>query len=263
MRVVLFYLLLIGVSPMLVVPISLFADTRLELPRDTNGVEVLMVIGGGYDETANLGEETLSEPSAGFAILTEKFYIDVHEISYRFRPAEDLLFKVFGATDSLPNEEDIPQALAIKSGNSFDAGLLIEQDVGDFRLGISMAGDITGTYSGYKIELAGGLDKYSNNAHMGANIGARYRDRKRSNYYFGVSESEAGAELMVYNAQSEWSVFAEAFYIRKLTHNLGMVLSASITSLSESAQNSPRTIPDSDIDEIEAFAGLIWQFSVI
>ena len=240
-----------------------YAEIRLELPRDTNGIEVLTVLGIGHDKTAYKGVETTTEFTLGPAILTDNFYLDIHSVSYRFRPKEDVLVKVFGEQDELPSEEDIPAGFNIKSGESFDVGFLAEKKFGNFSAGFQLASDVTGTHNGYELDLFGSYNIKKNNiSQLGVSSGIRYRDKKKSNYLFGVDESEANSSLNAYTADDEWTPFISAVYSRQLTKNLGFIAAASISSLGKTAKNSPRIKANTNMEEMEIFMGLIWQFSV-
>ncbi len=247
----------------LLVPTITYADIQLKLPRETDGTEFLFGLGAGYDETAYLGEETLTEPSLALAILTNNFYLDFHEISYTFTAEGKRKFKVFSYQDGLPNEDDMPQELNIKSGDSLDVGFSMDKGFGTSRLGLLMAMDVTGTHSGFLTQLSGGIDSISQDTRAGVTIGVKYFDQKRSNYYFGVAKEEENSELSAYKAGDTLTVFAEAMYLKNVTHNLAFVFDASFSSLADSTQDSPRIKNKASIAELELFAGLIYQFSVL
>lgn len=251
------------VTTVFLVPTISHAELQLKLPRDAVGTEFLFGLGAGHDETAYLGEEAVTEPSLALAILSDDFYLDFHEISYLFTTESGQKFKVFGYQDGLPNEEDIPKHFNIKSGDSYDVGLSIEEQFSVYRLGFLMAMDVTGTHDGLLSELSVGIDSLSQNTRAGVTVGVRYFDEKRSNYYFGVSKDEENIELKTYNASDNTTVFAQAIYLRNVTDNLAFVFDASISSLADSTQNSPRIKNNSSVSEIELFTGLIYQFSVL
>ncbi len=248
---------------LLMAPIVAHAEIEFKLPRSTDSVEFLLGFGHGYDETAFRGEKSLSEPSIAIAILTENFYLDVHQVSYKLMPTKDFTLKVFGNSDALPVEEDIPSELNIKSGDSFDVGMSIEKQFDRLRIGLFSAVDVTGTHDGYKFELSTGFDKVSDNIRSGMTIGARYEDQKRSNYYYGVAPKEGSANLAAYEVQGEWTAFAEAMYLHEISHGIAFVANTSISSLGKSAKKSSRTKNDTDIADFETFVALVWQFPVL
>jgi len=248
---------------LLMAPIVAHAEIEFKLPRSTDSVEFLLGFGHGYDDTAFLGEKSLSEPSIAIAILTENFYLDVHQVSYKLRPTKDLALKVFGNSDSLPVEEYIPSEFNIKSGDSFDVGISIEKQFDSLRIGLLSAVDVTGIHDGYKLELSTGFDSITDNIRAGVTIGARYEDQKRSNYYYGVALEEASSSLAAYDVQGEWTAFSEAMYFHEVSHGIAFVASTSISSLGESAKKSSRTKNDTDIADFETFVAIVWQFPVL
>ncbi len=244
-------------------PVSTHAELKLKLPRNTDGVEVLLGLGAGYDETAYLGEETLAEASLALAIMSDDFYLDFHEISYTFKVGDHSQFKVFGFQDGLPTEDDIPDKLNIKSGDSFDVGGAIEKELGLARIGALIAHEITGTHSGFLAEVSGGVDSITQNTRAGITVGLRYFDQKRSNYYFGVANDETNSDLTSYHLADTLTLFAEAIYLKKVTQNLAFVFDSSISSLAKSSRKSPRIKVDAHLAEVEVFIGLVFQFSAL
>ena len=58
-----------------------FSDDRLQLPRDIKGVEILAAAGAEYDNMSYFGEKELIEFSPLFALMTDRFYVDIHKVS--------------------------------------------------------------------------------------------------------------------------------------------------------------------------------------
>jgi len=245
------------------VPIELFSfDDRLRLPGNINGIELLGAGGIAHDDTAFLGEKKSTEFSPFFALMTEDFYVDIHKIAYRFHPKEDTILTLIGRQDALPNEEDIPSYLNIKSGESYDVGLMAEKKFGKYSLEAEAMVDVTGTHNGVSLELAMGYNHYSEKSHFEVVLGARYQDNNRANYLYGVSSKEANSSLKKYEAKGDLAAFLYASYVFEVYNNLGLVLQGSITSLSDTAKQSPRIKNDAKYQEVELFAGLVWQFSI-
>ncbi len=254
---------LVFVMAYLAATVNSYAEVQTKFPEPTDAIKFLFGLGGGFDKSAYLGERTLTEPSLALAIYSKNLYVDFHEISYSFKPKTDISVKLFTHQDGLPNEEDIPEALDIKSGDSLDAGLSLEKSIKEARIGVVVALDVTDTHGGYITEFSAGFDNITNTTRASMTIGARYSDQKRNDYYFGVKRGEENAELLAYRTQGEWSFFAEAIYLKTFSHNFALVLETSVSSLGGSAKDSPRTINNTDTAEIEVFAGLLWQFTVL
>ena len=254
---------LIGLACVYLLPMKLVSDDRLKLPRDIKGIEVLLGGGISYDDTANLGEKTLYEFSPTFALMTDRFYLDIHRVAYRFYPEDDTILTVVGMQGGLPNEEDIPAYLNIKDGDdSYDIGLMAEKQFGAYRVEGMALSDVTGTHNGILLDLAVGYDYYSDKSHFEVTLGARYEDKKRNNYLYGVSPKETTSSLATYDAKADVSAFLHANYTYEFYKNLGIVFGGNISSLSNTAKKSPRIKDDAQYQEIELFIGLIWQFSV-
>ncbi|MCK5855315.1 MAG: MipA/OmpV family protein [Sulfurovaceae bacterium] len=248
---------------MYLLPMELSADNRLKLPRDINGIEILVGGGASYDETANLGETTLTEFSPTFALMSDRFYLDIHKVAYRFYPKDDTILTAVGMQGGLPNEEDIPAYLNIKGGDdSYDIGLMAEKQFGTYRVEAMALVDVTGTHDGMLLELATGYDYYSKKSHFEVTLGARYQDKNRNNYLYGVTPKESTSRLASYDAKGDVTAFLHANYTYELYKNLGITVGGSITSLSDTAKKSPRIKDDAKYQEVELFTGLIWQFSV-
>jgi len=210
------------------------AEMRLELPRD----------------------------SPALALLTQNFYLDIHQISYKFNVSDNATLKLYGLQDGLPNPEDISSDLDVKSGDSFDLGLNAQRSFGDFYLGADLNADVTGTHSGYRAQLNAGYVRRIGSHKIGIEGGVRYQDKKRSNYYFGVAANEVNENLRMFNADEAVSAYVEAGYASSLTNNLGLFIGVSAESISDAIQESPRIESDNGLAEVEATALLIWQFSV-
>jgi len=238
------------------------AEIRLEHPREPDGIEVLLGVGGGYDKTAYKSEEPFTGFSPVFALVTKNFYLDIHQISYKFEVYENLTLKLYGLQDDLPNSDDISPNLHIKSGESFDVGLYGEKAYRDIYFGAGLDADITGTHSGYRTHLSAGYTKKAKNQGFAVEIGASYRDKKRNNYYFGVSPEEANNELAPYSAEEDISLFLGASYVYAFNKNFGIYANAMAVSKTDPIRNSPRTKEDAKLSQIEAYVNLIWQFSV-
>jgi len=225
-------LLCIGITP-----IEVFSfDDRLKLPHDIKGIELSLGGGLAYDDTAFLGEKESTEFSPSFALMTDDFYVDIHKVSYRFHPKEDTILTLIGRQDALPNEEDIPSYLNIKSGDSYHVGLMAEKKFGKYSTEGEALVDVTGTHNGMLLELAMGYNHYSEKSHFEVILGARYQDDKRMNYRYGVSAKESNARLSKYEAEADLTAFLYTSYTYEFYDNLGIVLEASIASLSDTAK---------------------------
>jgi len=258
-----FFKLIISFSVYTMLTVSTsHAETRLELPREPDGIEVLLGIGGGYDETAYKSEESFTGFAPVLAVLTKNFYLDIHEISYKFEVQEDFTLKLYGLQDDLPNPDDISPELNIKSGESFDVGLYGEKTFSDLFLGAGLDADVTGTHNGYRVYLSSGYEKRVGKQGFGVEIGASYQDKKRNDYYFGVSAEEANNELETYIAEEDISVYLGASYAYAFTKNLGIYAAAKAVSKTNAMKKSPRIKEDAKFSQIEAYVNLIWQFSV-
>lgn len=244
------------------VSISLSADDRLKLPRDVKGIEFLFGIGGNYDESAYLGEKAENGLSPIPALMTENFYLDVHQVAYRFHPRKDTILTLIGRQENYPNEDDLPAYLNTKNGEFYDVGLMVEKQFGDYRIESMLSTDVTGTHDGMALEMALGYDYYSEKSHFEITLGTRLQDKKRNNYVYGVSKKESSPRLKTYDAKSDVTAYFHANYTYQLYNNFGLVLSGSIESLSDTAKNSPRIKNDAKYKEVELLAGIIWQFSV-
>lgn len=241
------------------------SDTRFALPRAAQGIEVLLGAGLAYDKTAFIGEEEDPPYTPVFALMTKHFYLDIHEVSYRKSLSESLDIKVFGTQDGIPTSGDDPEytdLLSIKSGDSFDLGLFIEKEIGYLNVGALIAADVTGTHNGYKMELSAEKVVSYKRSRLGLTIGGRYNDNKRSNYYYGVAPDEALPDIPEYRVDEDVEFFANATFAYQYTNNLGMMIDVGISSISDQAKESPRIDSDANIAEVEAFVGVIWQFSV-
>ena len=243
-------------------PTEVLSDDRLKLPRDIKGIEILVAAGASYDNTADLGAKELMEFSPTFALMTDRFYVDVHTVSYRFYPSEDTILTIIGNQDPLPNESDIPAYLNIKSGESYDLGVIAEKQFGEYRLEAKVATDITGTHNGMLFELATGYDYNSDKSHFEVTLGTRYRNEKRNNYLYGVSTKESNSRLRSYEAEADLTVFLHANYTYEIYKNLGVTVGGTFESLSNTVKKSPRIKSNAQYKELELFAGLIWQFSI-
>ena len=250
-------LLLIG----LIASQSALSETRVSLPRDIQGLEILVGMGASYDNSAPVGEKETTDPTPALALMTKDFYLDIHEISYRKSLNKDLYIKFFGKQDGNAADDDI-KIQTIKKGESFEVGISVEKRLGTMSVGGLLEADVTGTHSGYMLEASLGKE-FNNKRHkFGVTAGGRYQDKKRNNYYFGVAKDEAYEGVPEYEVDGETTAFANATYAYQITRHLGLIVDANISTLSSQAKKSPRIKDDAKFFEQEAFVGLVWQFSV-
>jgi outer membrane protein len=131
-----------------------------------------------------------------------KFSLDRNKITYELyendwfeiAPVIEADFQGYEAADSpfLGGMKDRDMA--------FHAGVEGEIEVGPAEIEFGLRQDITGTNKGFIGELSVGLDApVTDNLMLGASVGAEYYSSKYSDYYYGVTASEARAGRAQYD----------------------------------------------------------------
>lgn len=238
------------------------ADITPVLPRDTDGIGMLLGVGAGYDKTAYKTERTLNETNAAIAVFSDNFYLDIHQAFYRFQFHDEFSLKLYGRQDDLPNSEDIDSTLHVKSGDSFDVGLIARKAYPKYYVDLGLGVDVTGTHNGLIGQLSAGLTRSIGNTTWMFELGANLQDSKRTNYYYGVLPNESTAQVPAYESNAVVSGYVEAGLTYQISNNLGVHLNLLASTLPDFLKNSPRIDNDANLAEVEASALIVWQFPI-
>jgi outer membrane protein len=87
--------------------------------------------------------------------------------------------------------------------------------------------------------------------------GAEYWNRAKSDYYFGVTASEARSDRPLYSAPDSVSLFVGGNFIKQLSPRFSLIVSADYRTASGAVKNSPLV---ARTDQWSAYSGVFYEF---
>lgn len=170
----------------------------------------------------------------------ENFYIRGLEGGYRMSTTDGKEFKIFikGRLDGYKESDaDILNGMEERK-NGFDGGLgaAIKTQYG--KLGISVSHDISAAGNGYSSELEYSKNFYLKNSILVGYAGIELQDKKTSNYYYGVKNSEALRHREAYEPNGALNGYIGGRYIYFFDNNLFLFSNIKATRFSDTISKS-------------------------
>lgn len=154
----------------------------------------------------------------------------------------------------------LAEAVAFKPPDrdyAIELGLELLSDGRWGALQLSAFHDVSGTHDGYEIYADYGYPWRRQRLFVEPSFGASYKSRNLNDYYWGVTEEEAGVVVLPYTAGAgiNWHARLKVGY--QLTRHWGLSLVAEYERLNDEAAASPIVAED---DVFGYFAGLVYRF---
>ena len=140
---------------------------------------------------------------------------------------------------------------------AIEMGFEVLSDGGWGQLQMSAYHDVSGTHGGFEASADYSYGWRSQRWYVEPGIGASYKSASLNDYYWGISEDEAGNVVLPYEADAGMNLRARLLLGYQLSRHWSLSLVAEFERLNEDAADSPLV---DDRNVLGYFAGLAYRF---
>jgi len=189
------------------------------------------------------------------------FYLQGTFAGYRFFQGEggQGLALEIGATFDGYESGDASFLIGMADRDSaWEAGIVYWAPVAGGQLTGKLMQDVGDSHGGFSARLDYERPLWMDETHLVSwFVGAEYWDRAKTDYYFGVTESESRPTRPEYVAQDSTGVFLGANFLKQLSPRFSLIASADYRAASGAVEDSPLVVR---ADQWSAYAGIFYEF---
>ncbi|MBN0989565.1 MipA/OmpV family protein [Amphritea pacifica] len=190
-----------------------------------------------------------------------RFYLNGVDAGYRFYQREDgqrFAIEVGRTFDGYESGDSSFLSGMAERKAVWEARIVYEALVGGGRLKGKLMQDISDRHGGFSARLNYEHLFWQNETTMVTWVtGGEYWDSAKTDYYFGVRDSETRLNRQAYSASENLSLFVGSNVIKKLSPNVSLVLSAEYRMAGDAVDESPIV---ADGDQWSAYGGIFYKF---
>ncbi|MCG8018427.1 MAG: MipA/OmpV family protein [Candidatus Thiodiazotropha sp. 'RUGA'] len=190
----------------------------------------------------------------------ERFYLQGIDAGYRFFEGEtqSLAVEVRRTFDGYESDDSDALEGMRDRDQAWEAGLVYEVNLLGGQAKAKLMHDISNTHDGFTGRVEYERSLLTGSAYM-VNwfAGSEYWNRKKTDYYFGVTEEEATSVRPVYSADESYNLFAGVNAVKRFNDRYSLIASAEYQWMTDEINDSPLTTRQ---DQWTIYAGIFYEF---
>lgn len=138
--------------------------------------------------------------------------------------------------------------------SALEVGFVYRRVVASGELEIGFRNDMVSSHDGYSVNLEYGRKLWGNEKHrVDGYAGLEYWNEEKTDYYFGVRETEARSWREAYRASDTVHCFVGLNAVRKLGRHYSLIISAEYRTSGDTVSDSPLVTRN---DQLSAYIGI-------
>ncbi|RLW56228.1 MAG: hypothetical protein B6D70_08930 [gamma proteobacterium symbiont of Stewartia floridana] len=190
----------------------------------------------------------------------DRFYLQGIDAGYRFLEGEtqSLAVEVRRTFDGYESDDSDALEGMQDRDQAWEAGLVYEVNLLGGQAKAKLMHDISNTHDGFT-----GRFEYERSLLTGTTYminwfgGSEYWSRKKTDYYFGVTEEEATSVRPGYSADESYNLFAGVNAVKRFNDRYSLIASAEYQWMPDEINDSPLTTRQ---DQWTIYAGIFYEF---
>lgn len=197
-------------------------------------------LGVGAESAFYKGDDDDAEIIPYVAYDSGPLHLGLDGISYAVVKDQPLGFALTLAPRIDPDMPDTALFRGLDRDTAIEAGFSASYDFdGGYYTKAALMHDISGEHDGFEADLSLGTEHQAGPVTLDLSAGARYRDKDLSNYYVGVSRSEANSRRAAYSAEGSFSPYVALSATLPVGDRTAVVGSLSHERFSDELKDSP------------------------